>query len=440
MSKDSTFVRAWYWYDWAVSAFTTTVLAVFIGPYLTTITKSASVNGYINLLGIDIYAGSFVSYVITLSVLIQVLILPIVGIISDQLGKKHFFFSISAMLGAFATILMFYINNDYYLFGGIVLFLSNLFLGISMVIYNSYLLDICQEEDRDRVSAKGYAYGYLGGGILLLLNLILVMFNENIGITKSLAIRISLASAGVWWGAFSLIPIIRLKSLKPNSTATLIKTKEVFSKIIVSFKDLKNYPRTMLFLLAYVFFNDGIQAVIVISAQFGQEALNLDISTLAMTILLVQFVAFFGAYIFAWLSKKFNSKLSLMLSLIIWVIVLVYANLWLKDATGFYILGGVIGLVLGGSQSLSRSLFSLLIPKGKDAEYFSIYELCERGTSWIGPLIFGLSLQMTESYRFAILSIAVLFIVGMVLMAFIDIRKAITDAGNDIPKNFELSK
>lgn len=428
-------IFAWYLYDFAVSGFTTSVLTVFIGPYLTTITKNASVNGYVNILGISIYAGSFVPYVISLSVILQVFLLPYFAAIGNNSGKKTFFFNISVIIGAISTTLMYFLEGDNFLFGGILLLISNLAFGISMVFYNSFLNNIVNEDKRDEVSSKGYAYGYFGGGLLLIINLILVLNSEKFNLTTGDAVRISLASAGLWWFIFSIFPILKFKNIIPE-TKNKINYKDSFKSLLKIIKDSFNYPKTLFFIIAYIFYNDGVQAVIVVSSQFGQETLNLSISSLTTVILMVQFVAFFGALLFSKIAEKFNTKNSLLISIVIWILSILYAFLFLKTELDFYILAFCIGIVLGGTQALSRSLYSLLIPKNKQAEYFSLYEISERGTSWIGPLLFGISLQFTASYQFAIFSLIILFIIGFVFLYKLNIKEAILEAGNNLPKNF----
>jgi MFS transporter, UMF1 family len=237
-------------------------------------------------------------------------------------------------------------------------------------------------------------------------------------------------------GYFTIFPAIHLKvrvrKALPKDTNIV---SYGFKAIIQTIKDARKYPKTLLFLLAYLIYNDGVQAVIVVSSQFGQEELGLDISTLTTVILMVQFVAFFGAVFFNKLAEWFDSKKALLLSLLIWIGIVVYAYMFLNSTLGFYILGAVIAIVLGGTQALSRSLFSLLIPKGKEAEYFSLYEISERGTSWIGPLVFGLSLQFTGSYRIAIFSLGIFFVFGALLLLRINMKKAILESGNQLPAN-----
>jgi UMF1 family MFS transporter len=194
------------------------------------------------------------------------------------------------------------------------------------------------------------------------------------------------------------------------------------------------YPQTVLFLVAYLLYNDGIQTVIALASQFGQEELGLPISTLTSVILMVQFVALFGALAFNRVAEVLGTKRAIMVSLVIWTGTVTYAYGWLRTGGQFFALGAAIAIVLGGSQALSRALYSLMIPKGQEAEYFSLYEVSERGTSWLGPLLFGLALQFTGSYRIAILSLSIFFLLGLVLLAFVNVREAVLEAGNEPPR------
>jgi UMF1 family MFS transporter len=281
----------------------------------------------------------------------------------------------------------------------------------------------------------GWAIGYLGGGLLLLMNLILFSQADAFGLTSGQAVRISLASAGVWWGIFTIIPLMTLRTRQP-----IKRLPPTESYLTIGFKQLRrtlgkvrNYPQTLLFVVAYLFYNDGIQTVITLSSEFGQEELKLPLSTLTTVILMVQFVAFFGSLLFNYVAKGIGSKQAIVVSLLIWTGCLIYAYGFLQTAFQFFILAAVIGIVLGGSQALSRSVYSLMIPRGQEAEYFSLYEVSERGTSWLGPLLFGLSLQLTGSYRIAIVSLVVFFILGLVLLWRVEIRKAAIEAGNQPP-------
>ncbi len=427
----------WYFYDWANSAFSTTVITVFLGPYLTAVAKSAAdANGMVYPLGIPILADSFFAYVVSLSVVLQVFLLPILGAIADYSHRKKQLLGITAYLGAIATMGLYFLEGTNYQLGGLLFLLANLSFGASIVFYNAYLPEIAGADERDKVSSQGWALGYLGGGLLLLVNLLFVQFwAEGLGLTTGHAVRISLVSAGLWWAIFTIIPLVSLKTRQPQRT--LPPGERLWS---IGFKQLQHtlsnlpqYPHTLLFLAAYLLYNDGIQTVIALASQFGAVELGMETAQLVQLILMVQFIAFFGALGFGYLARWIGAKRAVAISLVIWLGVTVYTYAFLQTVTQFFILGGVIAIVLGGSQALSRSLFSLMIPAGQEAEYFSLYEISERGTSWMGPLIFGLTLQFSGSYRLGILSIAIFFALGLVVLTRVNIRRAIAESGNEVP-------
>lgn len=422
----------WYFYDWANSAFPATVITVFLGPYLTSIANSAAdETGMLHIFGLPIASGSLFPFVVSLSVILQVLFLPIVGAITDRTNIKKTILGITAYIGSFATLGLFFVHSDRYLLGALLFIIANVAFGCSVVVYNSILNDIAEIDERDDVSSKGWAFGYIGGGLLLLLNLLLFSNAEALGLSTGFAVRICLASAGAWWAIFTIIPLLHIRKYKYCGTENIKSIsliKQGFNQFWHTFKKAKKYPETLLFLLAYLLYNDGVQAVIAMSAQFGQEELKLDMSFLTLVILIIQFVAFGGSLFFNYLAKLTTTKSSLIISLIIWLGAVVFAFGFLNSSVEFMILGAVIGFVLGGTQALSRSLFSKMLPKGEEAEYFSFYEIGERGTSWLAPFIFGLVYQFSGSYRYAILSIVIFFILGLLILLKVDIERAIREA------------
>jgi len=421
----------WYFYDWANSAFSTTVITVFIGPYLTSITSAAAdAQGMVHILGVPVFHGSYFAYIISLSVILQVLVLPYIGALADYSGRKKLLLGIFAYLGAFATMAMYFLHGSNFLFGGFLFLVANLSFGASVVVYNSYLSDIAEPGERDSVSSMGWAIGYIGGGIVLALNLLLFTYAPELKIATEMAVRISLCSAGIWWAIFTLVPLLILRTYRP--LRTLPEGEHYMSagsrQLIKTFRELKNYPQAFLLLVAYLFYNDGVQSVITLSAVFGKQELGLGMTSLTQSILMVQFVAFLGSLLFNYMAKLYTTKRTILFSLVVWTICVVYAYAFLKTEFQFFILAAVIALVLGGSQALSRSIFSQLIPKGKEAEYFSLYEVSEKGTSWMGPLLFGLALQITQSYRTAIFSLIIFFVIGFVLLLKVNIKKGIAEA------------
>lgn len=429
--------RGWYAYDWAVSAFHTIVLSVFLGPYLTDVTQAAAgPDGFVHPAGLPVRAESFYPYVVSASVLVQVFVLPFVGSVADRIRRKKQFLAGLAYAGSLATMGLYFLSGDSYLLGGALFLFANVAVGASVVVSNSFLPQIAAPEDRDRVSSRGWAVGYLGGGLLLLANLIVFLRHEAFGLSQAEAVRVSLASAGVWWAVFTVVPLVMLRNRQPDPDHVRDGTplRSDVRQLARTVKEARAYPRTLLFLAAYLLYNDGVQAVIALSSTYGAEALGLDQTVLIEAILMVQFVAFVGALLLGRLARTYGAKRVVLASLVVWAVLLVLAYLLRAGAVAqFFALAFGIGLVLGGTQALSRSMFSHLVPRGREAQYFVLYELGERGTTWLGTLAFGLALQVTGSYRAAIMSLLAFFVAGFVLLTRVDMRQAIRDVGNSAP-------
>jgi MFS transporter, UMF1 family len=420
--------RGWYFYDFANSAFASTVLTLFLGPYLTSLAnRAADASGLIPVLGLRIDTRAYWGYLVSLAVFLQVLVLPVFGAIADSSHRKKQLLALCAYTGAACTMAMFFLQGTDYLLGGFLFVIANLAFGASIVVYNSFLPEIAAPEDRDSVSSRGWGLGYLGGGILLALNLILYSRAAIFGLSEPMAVRISLGSAGLWWAIFTLIPLATLRNRRPERTSAL-GTGSAFTQLWRTIKDLRKYPQTLTFLLAFLLYNDAIQAVIALSAQFGNVELKIPMGSLTSAILMVQFVAFAGALLFDRIAARIGAKQAVIVSLLIWTAVILAMYSVIRSERGFFIMAAVVGIVLGGSQALSRSIFSQMIPTGREAEYFGLYEISDKGTSWLAPLIFGLALDMTRSYRVAILSLLVFFIVGLLVLMRVDVRRAALEA------------
>ncbi|HML16495.1 MAG TPA: MFS transporter, partial [Bryobacteraceae bacterium] len=251
--------RGWYMYDFANSAFSTTVITLFLGPYLTALAKAAAdPNGYIHLLGLPIDARSYWSYMVSLSVILQVVFLPIVGAVADYGRKKKEVLAATAYLGATATIFMFFLKDGDYLSGGLLFLIANVSFGAAEVIYNSFLPEIAPRDDRDAVSSKGFAVGYIGGGLLLALNLLLYMNASRVGISEAMAVRISLSSAGAWWAIFTVPTILALHNRGPAHAlaAGHSAVATVLRQLSRTLHAVRRYPQTLTFLIAYLLYND----------------------------------------------------------------------------------------------------------------------------------------------------------------------------------------
>lgn len=425
--------RGWYVYDWACSVYSTSVLTVFLGPYLTSVAEhAADADGYVHPLGVPVRAGSFFAYSVSLSVVLAVVVMPLVGSAADRTGRKKPLLAAAAYTGAAATTGMFFLDGDRYLLGGVLLVVANAAQSVGMMLYNSYLPQIAPPEQRDAVSSRGWAFGYAAGSLVLVANLVLYSAHDSFGLSETAAVRVCLASAGLWWGAFTLVPLRRLRDRHARvGRATAPGPRQLAATV----RDMRRHPLTLAFLLAYLVYNDGIQTVITQASVYGSEELGLGQSTLIGAVLLVQVLAVAGALAMGRLARTYGAQRTILGSLVAWTLTL--AAGWFLPARApvwFFVLAAGIGLVLGGSQALSRSLFSHLVPPGKEAEYFSAYEMSDRGMSWLGPLLFGVTYQLTGSYRSAIISLVAFFVVGFVLLARVPVRRAISEAGNPVPE------
>lgn len=425
--------RAWYVYDFGQTAFSTTVITLFLGPYLTVLAKAAADrNGMLHPLGITIDARSYWSYLVSLSVMLQVLCLPLIGAVADYARRKKEALGAAACAGAVATVAMFSLTDGRWVLGGALFLVANVSFGSGVVIYNSFLSEIAPREDRDAVSSKGWAAGYVGGGLLLALNLLLYLNAARLGISEAMAVRISLASAGVWWGIFTVPPLLRLSD-RASARRVVYKgqsaVRSVLEHLAHTLREVRNYPQALLFMAAFLLYNDAIQTVIALASQFGHDELKIPMSQLTLAILMVQFMAFFGALGFRRLAVFTGAKRAVIISLVIWTGILVYVYAAVKTTAQFFVMAAAVAIVLGGSQALSRSLYAQLIPRMKEAEYYSIYEVTDKGTSWLCPLFFGLALQFTRSYRLAILSLIVFFLAGLLVLLKVDVKRGESDVG-----------
>jgi UMF1 family MFS transporter len=437
-------IFGWVVYDWANSTFVTTVATTLLGPYLTTLAQRAvGENGTVLSLGPlgSVTAKSLFPFCVSASVFLQVFLLPVLGAVADYSNLKKRLMAALCYAGALSTCLLFMVHDGRYLVGSLLFIVANLCFGGSVVLYNAFLPEICTEDQRDRVSSRGYALGYLSGGLLLALNLALVLGAPRLHISADLAVRLSLLSAGLWWGGFALFTFSRLKVRAPTRPRPEGRgyLSVAVSELRGTFRELGRLRHTLTYLVAYSFFNDGIQTVIAVASVFlSQElfvarGLAVDQSFLIGLILVIQFVAFAGSLVFEKIAAAVGTKNAILLSLAGWSAAIVYAYGFLQTTTQAWGMSAVIALVLGGSQALSRSFFSRMIPPGREASFFGLYEISERGTSWIGPLIFGVVVAITNSYRQAILALIVLFVVGTVILVFNDTNRAIREAGNVPP-------
>lgn len=443
-------IFGWIMYDWANSAFYTTVVGALLGPYLTELAqRDVGENGIVLSLGMlgTVTAKSFFTLFVAIAVGSQVVFLPVLGAFADYSHLKKKLMAVFCYIGVFANCLMFFVSGKLYLLGGVLFIVANLSFGAAIVFYNSFLPEITTEDRRDKVSSQGFAFGYLGGGLLLALNLMLIFFAARLGISTFMAIRLSLLSSGVWWGLFAILTFTRLRARAPARSLPPGKSFLTlgFTELGSTFRELRRLRHTLQYLIGYLFYNDGIQTVIGAASVFLAQELFIsrglpdDPAFRLEIFLLVQFVAFFGALLFERIAAWFGTKKAILLSLVIWAGIVIYAYGYFSTKSQAWFMASMIAVVLGGSQALSRSLFSRMIPKGREASFFGIYEVSERGTSWLGPLVFSIVVASTNSYRQAILSLIVFFVVGMLILLFTDTDRAVHEAGNALPEEAEAA-
>jgi UMF1 family MFS transporter len=436
-------IFGWKMYDWANSAFYTTVVGALFSPYLTRLAQAAvGENGVVLDLGPlgEVTAKSLPTLCVSISVGAQVFLLPVLGALGDYSDLKKRLMALFCYIAVIANCLMFFIQGNLYLWGGVLFIIANVCFGASIVFYNAFLPEIATEDQTDKISSRGFAYGYLGGALLLVLNLLLVQRAEQVGISTGLAVRLSLLSAGIWWGGFALITFALLKSRPKKKSLPPGKSyiSAGFSEIAATFRELRRLPLTLRYLIAYLIYNDGIQTVIFASSAFLEQELfpGGNPIFLLQIFLFVQFVAVVGALLFERLAYLIKTRNAIIVSLVIWAGIVIYAYRFLNTVAEAWIMAGVIAIVLGGSQALSRSLFARMIPAGKEASFFGLYEVSERGTSWMGPLLFSIVIARTGSYRQALLSLIFFFVVGLLLLAITDTDKAIRQASVPSPESF----
>ncbi|MGL5829535.1 MAG: MFS transporter [Angustibacter sp.] len=427
--------RVWYVYDWASSGFFTTVIAVLIGPYLTAIavadacpdlSSGQKCRTDLAVLGIPVDPGSLVSYVITLSTVLTALVLPLLGALLDRLRRPRLMLGAMAWLGSGAACSLWWVTGTAWRLGALAVLIATFCFSMSQLIYNALLIQVARPEERDAVSARGWALGYLSGFLLLGANLGLINGHAALGISTGTAVRLCFALAGIWWAVFSLVPVLGLadrpRGQRPRREPggpgpSPLAVGALLRELRDTFRELRRSPQTLRFLIAYFIYNDGIQTVIVASSIYGALELGLETGTLVLSMVLVQLVALFGALLFGSLAQRFAAQRIILAGLAAWVLIVVLGcalpagrpDLWFGLAAG-------VGLVLGGTQALSRSVFSRLIPPGREGQYFSFYQAGERGTSWTGTLLFGVLHQLTDSYRPSLIALAIFFITGGLLL------------------------
>jgi UMF1 family MFS transporter len=414
-------INAWAMYDWANSSYNLVITSTIFPAYWETITGDGNelTPDNVNFLGRTFDNAALYNYALAIAFFIVAVSSPLLSSIADTRGNKKIFMAFFLTMGSFACAGLFFFTKQNLSLGIILMILACLGFWSSLVFYNSYLPDIAAPADRDRVSAKGFSYGYIGSVLLQVICLVFVFFPSITGDTNYLNIRISFLLTGLWWFGFAQIPLRRLpKPLTQNKpkqalAAGYLELRKVWNQ-------LTHIPKLKRFLTAFFFYNMAVQTVMLAAALYGKKELQIPTTNLIIAIILIQLVAIPGALLISRLSDKIGNIRSLMMCVIIWIGICIYGYLIpAKDVYQFYVLATLVGFVMGGIQSLSRSTYSKLMPITKDTtSFFSFYDVTEKIAIVIGMFSFGYITELTGSQRNAVLSLITEFGIGFLLLVY----------------------
>lgn len=420
-------IHAWALYDWANSAYALVIVSAIFPAYYNTITK---VDGStrLHLFGFDIENTAAYSINLGIAFGIVALISPLLSSISDYSGNQRSFMKFFCYMGSIGCMVLFFFSDHTLVHLALAgMLLATVGYSGSIVFYNSYLPAIASEDRQDKVSARGFAYGYIGATTLLILNLVFILNQKALGVTDdTLLPRLSFLLTGIWWLGFAQIPLHVLpKGLyAPKSTGRNVMNG--YKELIKIWNQLKAYQKLRTFLLSFFFYIMGVQTVMFMASSFGDKEIHLGITQLIITVLLLEYIGVAGALLFAWISKKTSNVTALMLAVVIWIAICIGAY-FIVTPLHFYIAAFFIGMVMGGIQSLSRSTYAKLIPKtDNNAGYFSFFDVCEKTAMMCGLMIFGSLDNITGSMRNSIIALATCFTIGLFLLWRVQKIKALS--------------
>jgi len=416
-------INGWAMYDWANSVYNLVITTTFFPIYYTEMTKAAPFNGTVTFMGRHFVNTALYNYALAAAYMLVAFTLPILTSIADYKGNKKKFMQFFCYMGAIACSCLYFFNSDNFSFGVICMMLAAIGFYGSLVFYNSYLPEIAAIKDRDRISARGFSFGYVGSVLMQLFGFALVLFYDKIPFLKSEgdAVRLTFLLVGIWWMGFAQIPFARLPKgrgvMEENGNGKNIFTGG-FMELKKVFLQVRKMPVMKRFLTAFFFYNMGVQTVMLAATNFGSKVLNLPSTKLIITVVLIQLVAIAGAYFISRLSEKFGNLQVLIVVVFFWIIVCIIGYM-MQTEYHFYGLAIAVGLVMGGIQSLSRSTYSKLMPETKDtASFFSFYDITEKIAIVIGLSAFGYIEELTGSMRNSVLALMVFFALGLFFLYF----------------------
>ena len=422
MNKEKKQIYSWALYDWANSAFATTILSAVLPIFYKDV---AAVNLPNNL------ATSYWGYTQTGAMIVIAVLSPILGAIADHSDSKKFFLRVFAYLGIIGTGLLFFINEGNYILASLFFIIANIGFSGGNVFYDGFLPDITDNTKIDYVSSLGYSAGYLGGGILLAINLLMISKPSLFGINGTLmATKLSFVTVSIWWFLFSIPTFKYLPD--PEKRKEILEVKKYasigFNRVKNTLANIREYRELWKFLIAFWLFNDGIGTIIRMATIYGREV-GIGQSDLIGALLLTQFIGIPCALIFGKIGEKIGAKKGIYIALIVYTLITINGY-FLDSALDFWILAGMVGLVQGGAQALSRSLYGSMVPRNKTAEFFGFYGISSKFAAIVGPTVFAYMGQLTGSSRYGIISVAGFFILGMIVLTTVDVEKGRKEAKN----------
>jgi len=410
-------LRAWAMYDWANSAFATTIMAAVLPIY------------FVSVAGADLpgnRATNYWAYTSAASLLVIALASPLLGAMSDYLGARKRFLAAFMLLGASGTAALWFVERGDWALASMLFLVGNVGFAGSLVFNDALLPHIAPPEEVDRASAAGYALGYLGGGILLIVNLLMIQMPGAFGFADAAeGTRWAFVTVGIWWAIFS-IPVLRSvpeppRELRAGETGREHPVRVAFGRLRETFGEIRQYPDLFRFLIAYWLYADGIGTIIKMATAYGTE-IGIGQSDLIGALLLVQFVGIPFTFAFGALAGRLGAKRGIYLALAVYTVISI-AGYWVSQPWHFWALALAVGMVQGGAQALSRSLYAVMIPPGKSSEFFGFFSVSEKFAGIAGPLLFGIVGQVTGTSRLGILALIVFFVGGMILLAPVDVER-----------------
>ena len=426
-------VWGWALYDFAESSFSTTILVAVLPVYYLSIAPKGDIVLALGPWRVTTAASSLWAYTISLSTLLIAVPSPVLGAIADYGGARKRFLAVFCYVGALFSAMLYFVGQGDYLLASGIFIVANIGSVGGSIFYNSLLLDVAPPGRIDWVSSKGFALGYAGGGTLLVINLLMLSRPDWFGIgSVDLAARACFLTVGVWWAVFALPTLFWVRerpyagSRPPGGYLRI-----GLGRTARTLRSMAGYRDLFLFVIAFLIYNDGIQTVIVMAIPFGKEALGIGTPTLMAVLVLIQAIGVPGSLLFGKIAQAWGAKRAVMLALVIWSGIVLYA--WrMTDAAEFWVLGACVGLVLGGSQAISRSLYGAMIPHGQTAEFYGFLAVSSRFASFLGPVAFGLARDLTGSMRAGILALIVFFVVGLAVLVPVNVARGAALARRDV--------